>query len=260
MLAQHDSGAIDTETAVDLAVHALSVGKSTALVMQLNAYLPANLRLNTLQVMMKKNKPKPAASAAAPKASPAASPPSVAPAAASPPAAPTAAADPDDMLAHLTEPGWRAALSREFEKPYFKRIADHVTKERRSKKIFPPTAEVFNAFNYTPFADVKVVIIGQDPYHGPGQAHGLCFSVAKGVTVPPSLKNSKPSSHRAQRRPVHSLSTCARACSDLAPCLCVVVLTNAATASCHVHACCALSVARALSLSVCVCSVQGACG
>ena len=179
VLAAHDSGSIDTSEAVQRAKAALAVGTNHSLVLQLNSFLPPSLRISPLQMMMKDPK----------KSGPAA------PAAASPPISPAAHAggDPDDMLAHFTEPGWRAALSREMDKPYFKRIVEHVAKERRNKKIFPPAGEVFSAFNYTPFENVKVVIIGQDPYHGPGQAHGLCFSVAKGVAIPPSLRNSKPS-------------------------------------------------------------------
>lgn len=85
---------------------------------------------------------------------------------------------------------WKEALSEEKAQPYFKQILQHVEQERAAgKQIFPPQQDVFNAFRYTEFNQVKVVILGQDPYHGPGQAHGLCFSVLPGVKTPPSLVN-----------------------------------------------------------------------
>jgi len=85
---------------------------------------------------------------------------------------------------------WKEALNEEKAQPYFKDILLHVEQERAAgKQIFPPQQDVFNAFRYTEFTDVKVVILGQDPYHGPGQAHGLCFSVLPGVKTPPSLVN-----------------------------------------------------------------------
>ena len=87
------------------------------------------------------------------------------------------------------EPGWKAILKEEFEKPYFINLVEFIKSEYASTKCFPPGKEIFSAFNHTPFDEVKVVIIGQDPYHGDGQAHGLCFSVDEKVAVPPSLKN-----------------------------------------------------------------------
>ncbi|MFH0928053.1 MAG: uracil-DNA glycosylase [bacterium] len=87
------------------------------------------------------------------------------------------------------DPSWKAALGEEFEKPYFKELTAFVKSEYLSKKIFPPPKQIFQAFDATPFDEVKVVILGQDPYHGPGQAHGLCFSVSEGVRQPPSLQN-----------------------------------------------------------------------
>lgn len=88
------------------------------------------------------------------------------------------------------EPSWKAVLEGEFKKPYFKQIADHLKTEKgQGKTIFPPGSLIFHAFDATPFRQVKVVILGQDPYHGPGQAHGLSFSVQKGVPPPPSLVN-----------------------------------------------------------------------
>jgi len=88
------------------------------------------------------------------------------------------------------ESSWKGVLKEEFSKPYFEQIALHIKTERsQGKIIYPPGALIFNAFNTTPFDKVKVVILGQDPYHGPGQAHGLCFSVQHGVPPPPSLIN-----------------------------------------------------------------------
>lgn len=84
---------------------------------------------------------------------------------------------------------WYEALKGEFKKPYYKKLFDTVNEEYRTRQIFPPANDVFNAFHLTPLKDVKVVILGQDPYHNYGQAHGLCFSVQKGVQVPPSLVN-----------------------------------------------------------------------
>lgn len=84
---------------------------------------------------------------------------------------------------------WMEALSGEFRKPYYKKLYDTVNQEYRTRQIFPPADEIFNAFSYTPLEKVKVVILGQDPYHNIGQAHGLCFSVKKGVDIPPSLVN-----------------------------------------------------------------------
>jgi uracil-DNA glycosylase len=87
------------------------------------------------------------------------------------------------------EPSWKSALQPEFDKDYFVRLTDFVRNEYKTKLTFPPSALIFNAFDQCPFDKVKVVIIGQDPYHGDGQAHGLCFSVADGVAFPPSLLN-----------------------------------------------------------------------
>ncbi|MCL2629226.1 MAG: uracil-DNA glycosylase [Alphaproteobacteria bacterium] len=88
------------------------------------------------------------------------------------------------------EESWKQVLADEFAKPYFKELTDFVRAEYKSGKyIYPKASDIFNAFNLCPFDKVKVVIIGQDPYHGPGQAHGLCFSVREGVDLPPSLQN-----------------------------------------------------------------------
>jgi uracil-DNA glycosylase len=88
------------------------------------------------------------------------------------------------------EDSWKSALNQEFKKPNFLQITTHLKAEKiDGKTIYPPGGLIFNAFNITPFDHVKVVIIGQDPYHGPGQAHGLSFSVPKGIPPPPSLVN-----------------------------------------------------------------------
>ena len=85
---------------------------------------------------------------------------------------------------------WKGVLKQEFDKPYFQQIPLHLkTEKSQGKTIYPPGSLIFNAFNTTPVDNIKVVIIGQDPYHGPGQAHGLCFSVQNGVPPPPSLVN-----------------------------------------------------------------------
>lgn len=88
------------------------------------------------------------------------------------------------------EPGWLAVLNEEFEKDYMKNLKSFLKEEKESgATVYPKNADIFNALNTTPFDQVKVVILGQDPYHGIGQAHGLSFSVQRGVGVPPSLKN-----------------------------------------------------------------------
>jgi uracil-DNA glycosylase len=93
------------------------------------------------------------------------------------------------MLAKI-HPSWLPALQNEFQKPYMLRLNQFLAQEKQQETIVYPTpSDVFNAFNLTPFHEVKVVILGQDPYHGANQAHGLSFSVQKGVAVPPSLKN-----------------------------------------------------------------------
>ncbi|RED96200.1 uracil-DNA glycosylase [Marinoscillum furvescens] len=87
------------------------------------------------------------------------------------------------------EPSWKALLAEEFDKQYFKDLVAFVKAEYASHTVYPPGNQIFNAFDHCPVDDTKVVIIGQDPYHGPGQANGLCFSVAEGVRMPPSLQN-----------------------------------------------------------------------
>ncbi|MDR1645194.1 MAG: uracil-DNA glycosylase [Tannerellaceae bacterium] len=87
------------------------------------------------------------------------------------------------------EPGWKKQLAEEFDKDYFRQLTTFVREEYRRHTIYPPAPAIFNAFDHCPFDSVKVVILGQDPYHEPGQAHGLCFSVREGVPFPPSLVN-----------------------------------------------------------------------
>ena len=87
------------------------------------------------------------------------------------------------------EPGWLAQLQSEFDSAYMAELRAFLLSEKSKYKVYPPGGEIFFAFWSAPFDKVKVVIIGQDPYHGPGQAHGLCFSVNKGVATPPSLQN-----------------------------------------------------------------------
>ena len=87
------------------------------------------------------------------------------------------------------ESSWKSVLAEEFEKDYFVNLSNFVREEYHSQKIYPPAKLIFNAFDQCPFDRVKVIILGQDPYHGPGQAHGLCFSVNDGVDFPPSLRN-----------------------------------------------------------------------
>ena len=86
-------------------------------------------------------------------------------------------------------PSWEKVLQSEFDQPYFEALITFIKNEYRNSTCFPPGSLIFNAFNRCPFDKVKVVLLGQDPYHGPGQAHGLCFSVPEGVALPPSLQN-----------------------------------------------------------------------
>ena len=88
------------------------------------------------------------------------------------------------------EPSWLSRLGDEFDKEYMAQLREFLKQEKRAgKRIYPPGSELFNAFEHTPLDKVKVVILGQDPYHGDGQAHGLCFSVRRGIAIPPSLQN-----------------------------------------------------------------------
>ena len=87
------------------------------------------------------------------------------------------------------EESWKEVLKDEFEKPYFQQLIEFVKGEYATQNIFPKGKDIFRAFDACPFNEVKVIILGQDPYHGPGQANGLCFSVHEGIPFPPSLVN-----------------------------------------------------------------------
>ena len=87
------------------------------------------------------------------------------------------------------DPSWAQVLKEEFEKPYFAELTDFVKQEYKKEVVYPPPAHIFRAFDLCPFDKVKVVILGQDPYHGPKQANGLCFAVSGGISLPPSLQN-----------------------------------------------------------------------
>ncbi len=100
------------------------------------------------------------------------------------------------------EETWKTILKEEFEKPYFKDLTDFVRQEYTMKRVFPPPKDIFRAFDLCPFDQVKVVVLGQDPYHGPGQAHGLCFSVNPGIQIPPSLVNIYQEIHQDLNKPV----------------------------------------------------------
>ena len=89
----------------------------------------------------------------------------------------------------MIDESWKTLLSDQFNAPYFTELKNFLVQEKKQFVVYPPGPQIFSAFNRTPFSKVKVVIIGQDPYHGPGQANGLCFSVAEGIKSPPSLKN-----------------------------------------------------------------------
>lgn len=99
-------------------------------------------------------------------------------------------------------PSWKSRLDSEFEKDYFARLTDFVKEEYRTQTVYPPGREIFNAFDYCDFDKVRVVIIGQDPYHGKGQANGLCFSVHDGVRMPPSLVNIFKEIHQDLGKPI----------------------------------------------------------
>jgi uracil-DNA glycosylase len=90
---------------------------------------------------------------------------------------------------------WNPVLRPEFDEPYWRELQAFVARERSEHTVHPPHDDVFAALHLTPYADTKVMILGQDPYHGPGQAHGLCFSVQRGVRVPPSLRNIQTELH-----------------------------------------------------------------
>jgi uracil-DNA glycosylase len=93
------------------------------------------------------------------------------------------------LIVQVVDDGWKTRLEKQTARPYFKSLETFVQSEMKNKTIFPPKSNIFAAFNLCPYEKVKVVIIGQDPYHGPNQAHGLAFSVQKGNALPPSLRN-----------------------------------------------------------------------
>ena len=92
-------------------------------------------------------------------------------------------------MADILKNDWKEALEREFEKPYYKELRQFLLQEYKTQQVFPPMHDIFNALHYTPLSQVKVMILGQDPYHDVNQAHGLCFSVLPGQQPPPSLQN-----------------------------------------------------------------------
>ena len=94
-----------------------------------------------------------------------------------------------NSLSPIIEESWKKLLWNEFQSDYFHKLRDFLIDERAQHRIYPPGPKIFNAFQHTPFDQLKVVILGQDPYHGAGQAHGLCFSVPEGIKSPPSLVN-----------------------------------------------------------------------
>lgn len=93
------------------------------------------------------------------------------------------------MKVDALPPSWQAVLGKEFEAPYFKKLSEFVAGERKAHQVFPPEEDVLSAFTATPYDEVRVLLLGQDPYHDVGQAHGMCFSVRPGITTPPSLAN-----------------------------------------------------------------------
>src|SRR5574337_931515 len=93
------------------------------------------------------------------------------------------------VISPTIDESWKKALQSQFNAPYFSELKQFLVEEMKKNRVFPPGALIFSAFNHTPVDKVKVVIIGQDPYHGEGQANGLCFSVGHGITLPPSLTN-----------------------------------------------------------------------
>lgn len=104
----------------------------------------------------------------------------------------------DVKIAH----SWKELLSEEFHKPYFQELISFVKKEYKTQTIYPKGGDIFKAFDCCDFSNVKVVIIGQDPYHGPGQANGLCFSVSPGIRIPPSLLNIYKEIHSDLGKPI----------------------------------------------------------
>jgi uracil-DNA glycosylase len=104
------------------------------------------------------------------------------------------------------EPSWNHELEPEFEKPYFAQLSEFVRDEYKTTTVYPPPKSIFRAFDLCPFEKVEVVILGQDPYHGPRQANGLCFAVEGGVPLPPSLQNIFKEIEQEYNEPVHNKS------------------------------------------------------
>src|SRR5690554_2987978 len=131
------------------------------------------------------------------------------------------------------EESWKSQLKSDFDKPYFKALTKFVKEEYKTKTIFPPAKLIFNAFNTTPFHDVKVVIVGQDPYHQPQQANGLCFSVNDGIKTPPSLVNIYKEINNDLGKPIPSSGNLERWAKQGVLLLNVTLTVNAGMAGSH---------------------------
>jgi uracil-DNA glycosylase len=130
-------------------------------------------------------------------------------------------------------PSWKARIGDEFTKPYFKTLINFVKTEYATHTVYPPGKEIFRAFDWCDFDDVKVVIIGQDPYHGPGQANGLCFSVHDGVRMPPSLLNIFKEIHEDLGKPMPASGNLERWAKQGVLLLNATLTVRAATAGSH---------------------------
>lgn len=130
-------------------------------------------------------------------------------------------------------PSWKSRLELEFGKPYFNNLIDFVRQEYLSHTVYPPGKEIFRAFDACDFDDVKVVIIGQDPYHGPGQANGLCFSVRDGIRMPPSLVNIFKEIQNDLRKPIPKSGDLGRWSEQGVLLLNATLTVRAATAGSH---------------------------
>jgi uracil-DNA glycosylase len=130
-------------------------------------------------------------------------------------------------------PSWKARLTDEFDKPYFKSLIEFVKEEYRTQTVYPPGKEIFKAFDACQFEDAKVVIIGQDPYHGPGQANGLCFSVHQGIRNPPSLVNIFKEIHNDLKKPIPSSGDLSRWANQGVLLLNATLTVRAATPGSH---------------------------
>jgi uracil-DNA glycosylase len=128
---------------------------------------------------------------------------------------------------------WKEKLRSEFEKPYFQQLTEFIKEEYKTQTVYPPGKEIFNAFDYCDFDKVKVVIIGQDPYHGPNQANGLCFSVRDGIRMPPSLLNIFKEIHNDLGKPMPSSGNLERWAKQGVLLLNATLTVRAATAGSH---------------------------